>query len=324
MAVIRVADYLDDYIASRQDLGQASNTVQEKRRTVTKFAAYCRRNDIVLDTDEPYEAVDAVRDFFLDNEELTVSVSRISHIRDLLQYIQAHLGSRDQDKLQSICDNIRKNRFPPEAFQTDVDEPVYLEDDAIRRACREASDRAELVIRYLFDTGCRINEMRAVRPSDIDFRHPDVGAAVQVERKLTREGRIEPPKNDSKRTVELTYNTAYLVRKHIKRNSIDADDEVFPMSVRTYETDVKAAFTAAGVCIEEDSGKSHVTPHWLRHQRNSRIRKEYGKEAAVQYLGHRPSDDVNDTYTHYSEEEVQCVVGDRDGFALMAKSGRKR
>jgi integrase len=79
---------------------------------------------------------------------------------------------------------------------------------------------------------------------------------------------------------------------------------------------VKDAFTAAGLWINDgpdadtykvDRGKSFVNLHWLRHNRNTRIKKEHGPVAAQQYMGHENTD-MTDHYTEFDPDEVQGLL----------------
>lgn len=58
---------------------------------------------------------------------------------------------------------------------------------------------------------------------------------------------------------------------------------------------MKVAFTAADVLLDDgldadeykvDQGKSLISPHWLQHSRNIRVKQKHGLEAAQQYMGH--------------------------------------
>ncbi|WP_226005995.1 tyrosine-type recombinase/integrase [Natrinema salinisoli] len=321
MVEIRLSTYRDDYI-DRRKAKQAETTADQKAITVRHLTDYLDDEQETIDTTEPYEALDAIRDFF-ETDRITVSGTRLSHIRDFLEYVASHLDStRAQDQLLDIRDKVEKDRWPEEAFESGETEPEFIRTDDVRRACQLASDRGERAIRFLFETGCRLGEMRAVTVNDIDFEHPEVGAAVSITKKKTEKNTIEAPKTQAGyRTVELTPKTADLLQNHIEENNLAADDEVFPMSPNTYRNHVEAGFTEAGVCIDPESGETEMTPHWLRHNRNTRIKKEEGSEAAQQYMGHGSQDDkqdaateMTDHYTHYDPDEVQCIVGTEDWF----------
>ncbi len=163
--------------------------------------------------------------------------------------------------------------------------------------------------------------MCAVTVDDVNFDRDDVGAAIGITKKRTKSGEIEPPKSDAgKRTVELTEETARMLQDYIERHGLENEDLVFWMSHKTYQKDVKQAFTDIGLLLNKGSdadqyqvskGKSFVSCHWLRHNRNTRIKQEHGPVAAQQYMGHEDTD-MTDHYTHYDPDEVQGIVGTED------------
>ena len=276
----------------------------------------------MLDTDDQYASLDVIRDFF-DNGGITVSSTRLSHLRDFLEYIANQTTSmREKDKLFDLQEKITTKRFPKEAFDTTEEnkekEPEYLSDEEIERACAAASNRGELVIRVLFETGLRIAEFRALTSDDVDFDADGVGAAITVDKAKTRSGEIQSPKSEAGyRTVELTPKTAEMLRDWIDENNVGMDGEMFPHMDKTYNQDVKDAFTAAGVFINDGTdadqykvskGKSFVSCHWMRHNRNTRLKKERHPAEVQQYMGHENAE-MTDHYTHYDPDEVQGIVG---------------
>lgn len=144
-------------------------------------------------------------------------------------------------------------RFPPGTFDSKEPEPEYIPDEQIVKACRHATtERAELVIRFLYWTGCRLGEMRAVTVDDIDFDTDVTGTAVRIDEQKAETGDIVPSKTEAgDRTVELPDAAVEMLKDYIERKGLDGDDEVFPRSEDTYRrTDVKQAFTRAGVLVE--------------------------------------------------------------------------
>lgn len=262
--------------------------------------------------------LDHVRGFF-DTDRLSLSQKWLSHIRDYLSFISRRLPStRDQDKLRDIRDKIKKDMWPDSRFETNEKSAEFLSDDEIEQACRCASDRGELIIRFLFDTGLRIGELRGLERQHIEFDVDGVAAAVRVRQKKTPSGTIEPVKSDAgNRTVELTRKTADMLRDYLNGRDLEPEDDVFPMSAVTYQRDVKAAFTEADVWINDGPeadqyrvapGKSFVTPHWLRHNRNTRLKKRCRPDQVQQYMGQEDSE-MTDHYTQFDPDETQGLVG---------------
>ena len=322
----QLEDYLEDYVADLRDDGKSESTVTQKQRVCQNLIDYIRAGDPnpeeedepprVIDTERKYDSANTLRNFFLDSEQ-TISKPYLYHVRGFLKFISGHLGDMEaQDRLLNIRDMLTTERFPPGTFDAKEPEPPYIPDADIVRACEQATTpRAELVIRFLYWTGCRIGEMRAVTVDDIDFETDVTGAAIRIDKQKTENGEIEPPKTAAgDRTVELPDAAAEMLRNYIKRNDLSGDDEVFPMSVDTYRrTDVKQAFTRAGVLVED--GTSQVKPHWLRHQRNTRLRERYQDSKVARYMGHARSGDggdggagMTDHYTHYDPEQVQGLI----------------
>ena len=326
MTKIDLEEYLDGYVDKRREK-QSNDTVDQKERICTALVDYIEGGDLdpdvrdkpprVIDTERPYVSLDTVRHFFSD-ADITISKPYLSHIRDFLTYISKRLPStRDQDQLLDIRDKITQDRWPDEVFESDGDSPEFIPNEDIVEACNKATTpRAELVIRFLYWTGCRIAEMRGVKVQDIDFETDVTGATVRISKQRKDDNTVvhRTKSPAGQRTVELPNHAAELLQEYIDRNDLDEDDWVFPMSVDTYrQTDVKQAFTRAGVLVED--GTSLVSPHWLRHQRNTRLREQYQDSKVARYMGHTRSGDgrgggseMTEHYTHYDPEEAQGLI----------------
>lgn len=266
-------DYLEDYIAYLRDDEQdtAESTVTQKQRVCENLIDYIRAGDPdpddenedprVIDTERKYDSANTIRNFFLDSEQ-TIAKPYLYHVRGFLKYISGHLGDfKEQDKLLNIRKMLTTERFPPGTFDSKGPEPEYIPDKQIVKACRYATtERAELVIRFLYWTGCRLGEMRAVTVNDIDFDTDVTGAAIRIDEQKTENGDIVPPKTEAgDRTVELPDAAAEMLKDYIERNGLNGDNEVFPMSEDTYRrTDVKQAFTRAGVLVEDGQSISSI------------------------------------------------------------------
>jgi integrase len=103
-----------------------------------------------------------------------------------------------------------------------------------------------------------------------------------------------------------------MLKQYIEDHGIGSGDRIFEQYSMRYSEKkiggvVKDAFTEAGVQINEETGRSYVSPHWMRHQRNTRLRERYGRETAMQYMGHE-DEDVSDDYTHYNPDDIQGLL----------------
>lgn len=141
-----------------------------------------------------------------------------------------------------------------------------------------------------------------------------VAAAVRVNKTHDGNGgvKMRPKSEMGFRTVELTPRTVDMLKDYLENEDIVAGERIFKQyslqySSRKIGNIVKDAFTQADVHINPNTGRSFVSPHWMRHQRNSRLRKQYGKETAMQYMGHE-DEDTSDDYMHRDSEEIQGVL----------------
>lgn len=326
MTEIELDEYLDEYLKNRRKK-QSGSTVDQKKRICEALTKYIEGGEPdpddpdepprVIDTQRPYVSLDTVRNFFADSD-VTISQPYLSHVRDFVGFISKRLAStRDQDQLLDIRDKITKDRWPDEAFESDEEAPEFIPDEDIVHACQNATTpRAELVIRFLYWTGCRIAEMRGITVDDIDFETDVTGATIRISKQRKKDDTVvyRTKSPAGQRTVELPNKAAEMLKEYIEHNDLDGDDWTFPMSVDTYrQTDVKQAFTRANVLVKD--GKSVVSPHWLRHQRNTRLRERYQDSKVARYMGHARSGDgegggsgMTDHYTHYDPSEAQGLM----------------
>lgn len=83
---VNPGDYAQDYLEAREET-QKESTVEGKRVTIRNFTEYCNGNYETLDMDDQYASLDVIRDFF-DNGSITVSSTRLSHLRDFIEFIE--------------------------------------------------------------------------------------------------------------------------------------------------------------------------------------------------------------------------------------------
>lgn len=64
-----------------------------------------------------------------------------------------------------------------------------------------------------------------------------------------------------------------------------------------------------------------MSPHWMRHNRNTRLKKRLHPAKVQQYTGHDEME-MTDHYTEYDPEEVQGILGEQDGDASSDSARR--
>ncbi|MFB6217486.1 MAG: tyrosine-type recombinase/integrase [Candidatus Aenigmatarchaeota archaeon] len=186
----------------------------------------------------------------------------------------------------------------------EIKKKVLDEEERERAFDAAETDEELLIIRMLYETGCRRGELAALTPTDINFDSDRNPATVRIDKTMTSGGKVQnhPKVKDGNRTVAISEETKNLLHKHIREEDIGEGERIFPYSRGTIYQRVKSVFTRANVRVEKE--KTKVTPHWLRHTRATDMVKEgFSKEKVQQYLGH--SSVINsEVYTHFSDDDV--------------------
>ena len=164
-----------------------------------------------------------------------------------------------------------------------------LTDDE-RRAILDAtvSQRDRVLVAFLFQSGCRVSELVALRAKDLRF---DVDGSVAVT--LTRQ-----KTND---TTTQRYGAQSTVAKGL-RDLVDGrtpDDHVFrstgvPSTIASRagsnkdgKLDASAAWRTVRAAAKRAGVQKTVSPHWLRHACATRlVQREPNLHSVAQWLGH--------------------------------------
>ncbi|WP_276273576.1 tyrosine-type recombinase/integrase [Haloarcula litorea] len=287
------------------------NYHRQIKYTIEPFAEYCRENDrtLPIETEEDlYTSADHIEEFFQEYPDSPkLSSTRLSHIRTFLDFFKEDFSFRGRSQIDDLKDMMKIGNFQTEEDEEKENVEKRLSDDEIEQACQEGTEFQELVVRILFDTGCRKQEVAALKPKDIDFDHNEVPAAVKIERAYDGADGVKVTKTEAgERTVELSSRAAELMQKYIDENEIGQDEFIFELKDWKIYRAVKHAFTQAQVRVENGE-KTNVTPHWMRHNRNTRIKEEHGPVVAQKYIGHG-NVDMTDHYTQFDPDEVQGLI----------------
>lgn len=306
MTEIRFPEYGPDYRTYLEESDLKSNTVSKRKGCVNEFIEYTENNDLVIETEDFYAAVDKLRSYFKD-EEINTHGTKVSSIRDFLEFIATQEDSKTEDQLEDIREKISLANL--EGSQQDVGkidkkkiEEKLLKDEEIEAAKREGSDKAELVINLLMDTAARPGELAAMTPEDVDFEN---GSFHINSTWSDAEGFVQKsPKHDSFRKVKISDDSLEMLEQYIEENGFEDEDYLFDYTKDIYRP-VKEAYTLAQVRLED--GKTNVTPHWHRHNACTRlIQNGNRKEKVQEYLGHG-SIQITEHYEHFDDTQVVDV-----------------
>lgn len=285
----------------------ASNTVVKRKNMVDEFTEYCEKTGLTIDTDDFYESVDEIRGYFKD-PSINIHGTKVSAIRDFIEYIGTQTDSRTEDKLKDIKEKISLSELNGKnqdigSMSKEKIEDKLLDDEEIEAAKQKGSDKAGLVIDLLMDTAARPGELAAMTPEDVDF---DKGSFEINETWSDAQGFVQKgPKHDSYRTVKISSETLGELEDYIEEKGFESDEYVFSYRTDIYRP-IKKAYTLAQVRVEK-GGTTRVTPHWHRHNAATRlIQNGNRKEKVQEYLGHG-SIKITEHYQHFDESTVVDV-----------------
>lgn len=308
MTKVKFSDYAPGYRNYLDQGDLASNTVEKRKICLNEFIEYCQENNTIINTDNFYKAVDEIRAYF-EQEETTVHGTKVSAIRDFLEYIGTQEDSRTEDQLDDIKEKISlaklgKNQDIGKLDKKELENKL-LEDEEINAAKKEADTKGKLVIDLMLDTAARPGEIVAMTPEDVDF---DNGSLHINGTWSDAKGFVQKnPKHDSFRRVKISDSTLDDLKKYIEDNQVADDDHVFPHYRQDVYRPIKEAFTHAQVRVDNESVKTAVTPHWLRHNACTRlIQNGNSKEKVQEYMGHS-SIQITEVYEHFDDTQVVDV-----------------
>jgi len=308
MTEIKFPEYGPGYRQYLDNSTLASNTIVKRKGCVNEFIEYCQENKLTIDTDEFYPSVDAIRSYFED-EEINIHGTKVSAIRDFLEYIAKQVDSRTEDKIKDIKEKISmaeiqgKNNTDIGEMNKEKIENKLLKPDEIKAAKEMGSDKAELVIDILMDTAARPGELAAMNPEKIDFDE----CSFQIDETWSDgESFVQKgPKHDSYRTVKISRRNIERLRNYIEKNGFEDDEYLFDYRSDIYRP-IKDAYTHAQVRMEE--GTTNVTPHWHRHTKCTELANNSNNsiKKVRDYMGHKDLK-ITQTYLHVDQTQVVDV-----------------
>lgn len=308
MAEIDFINHAPDYRTYLEDSTLASNTVEKRKGCVNEFIEYCEEQKLTIDTEEFYESVDKIRNFF-EHPDITTHGTKVSAIRDFLEFIGTQVDSRTEDQIQDIKEKISlaemqgKNSNDIGKMDQEKIQSKLLKKEEIEAAKEKASEKAEIVIDLLMDTAARPGELAAMTPEKIDF---DRGSFKINETWSDAKGFVQKgPKHDSYRTVKIAEENLVRLKEYIEENGFESHDYIFSYRNDIYRP-VKECYTLAQVRVE--NGTTNVTPHWHRHTKCTELANnpDNSIKRVRDYMGHKDLK-ITQTYLHVDRDQVVDV-----------------
>lgn len=158
--------------------------------------------------------------------------------------------------------------------------------DAVRA---EVSEKVRDIMDIMLNTGARVGEIAMLTNGMID-RSGDTWTARFDVHKMIHKGKT--------RTIEFGPKSQLILRKYL---SDDPTAKVFDIGKHAPSLAIKRACAKLGI--------TKFTSHWLRHTSATRIRKDFGLEAAQVFLGHARAD-VSQLYAETNKDVALKIARD--------------
>jgi integrase len=311
MTNIDFRTYAPEYKQYVKDSKLAANTKDKRINMVNNFVEYCDDNKVILDTEEFYESVDKLEQYF---ENTSVHGVKVSAIRDFIDYIGKQEDTKTSVELEKIKDMITLSRLKDEDEEVGkIDEEELknklITEEELKAAKQHMDEKTRILVDFMHYSAVRPGEAVALTPEMLDEEENSFEVtATYSEGKMKLEG--DPiqnhPKHGSFRTIKIPSKIFDKVMDWIERNEIGESERVW----KSYRSDVyrpiKKAFNKAEVRMED--GSSNVTPHWFRHNGCSRLidNSNNRKEDVQKHMGHS-SIEITEHYEHIDSSEVVDV-----------------
>ena len=163
-------------------------------------------------------------------------------------------------------------------------------DDHVRKVKANVGDEVSTVIDLQLHTAARPSELLSLKPTDIDTSGP-VWIATVEEHKTAHHGKG--------RELYLGPKAQEIIRPYLVDTPVH--ERLFEYTVAGYRRAITRACERCGV--------PHWTPHRLRHNAATAIRKRYGVEAAQVMLGHSGLG-VTQVYAEKNREHGLRIAGE--------------
>lgn len=194
-----------------------------------------------------------------------------------------------------------KREKPKETLKSD---DILTTDDINAMIGATDSHYWKALISYLFETGCRISEAKAIKWQDL--HDTDQGMIVHIPTTKTAAGY---------RKVILPFSSQYLRNLKTYINSKN-NEPVFDLSYEHNFKMLKKIAKAAGI-------NKPVNPHMFRHaQATDLVRRGYNEAIIRKKLGWTPTSGMISRYQHLNDEDVINATLENSGKIPQAATPR--
>lgn len=254
-------------------------------------------------------------------EGMSQEVNRFSvrAYRVLLEFLMQEYPE-EKEKLEEIHSYIAPSNFPEITSKNQINETAeekaekyrkkVISKEALEKAFQKADEHQELILRGLYDTGCRSGEFVAIKRRDLNFTDSRAPVVIQLRRSWTQNSGLQDTlKFSDSREVIGGEDFAELLKQHLKDSEIEADDFLFyPQLKRITVKREKIPQIIDDVFSDIDTQIDNITAHNFRHSRATQLVNQNKNYFSIsEYLGHSSLDNTK-VYTHIDKQVPQHIA----------------
>lgn len=251
--------------------GNISDAARDKINILVNLTDWLRQHKRTVDTARPEQEAVELAAWYGEQDSLyhkkhTVFKTLLDVVADGCDPETAKQVRKMRDQLDREWDGYSDGE---RKTNEGIAEEKLVRPEELKEACVFCSDRTQLVLRMLFDTGVRVGELAGMTVEDVsegcrEWPDKEFVAEVQVKRKQNRQGVIEDTiKNYMERRVGLRPVTYDMLQEYIASNDLSGGDRLFAVTNTSIGNWVRDAFHDVG--LRTGDGVENITTHNFRH-----------------------------------------------------------
>lgn len=274
-------DYIYMYLSALKIENYSVHTLNNYRYELNRFVSYIGKSVLNTTTSD-------IRQYLAAHNHLQQStvVTKLDILSSLFTWL-----IKEEELIKNPCSKIKRPKLPKKVREG----LTIIELEQVRAACKCIRQRA--LIEVFYSTGCRLDELRKLNITDIDWESSSV---------------IVHGKGDKERRVYLSEKAKYYLRQYLDSRTDDCT--ALFASERTYGVDKKKRrLTNDGIAyqirkIRKASGVSKpLHPHIMRHT-FAQLSLDAGMELSdLQALMGHESANTTARYAQISEERKRTA-----------------
>lgn len=288
---VRLKDGIEEYNQELQTLGKGKYTIAMYKNALDGFARSCQKT--FMDEIERKDILNYIG-WMRTNLKIRVKGRAERTYKNRLGYLRTFL-SKHGIKLvkQRLADDglISRDDIPKPLKP----KPKKYDQDSINTLMSHADEDQKDYLEFLLWSGFRDEEVQLLLYADFDFKN----STVSVHAKPQYNWR---PKDAEERTIQLPSEISKRVKKRMERDKRSGDDLVFPNSGGNPDSHLiyrlHAVAKKAGLNL-----KGKRAGHMFRKTAGSRVAKNFGLRAAMDFLGHS---DIKTTSLYLAADELDA------------------